>query len=116
MTNFRRTVTRIACALLALGLLATAAAQVELRITWYDDGNEGAVLRDLEPGTTPIPYTQNGATDSRSFTSLTPAVYRFTPFHLTSGERGGLHAVGERIRVSSWLAGVAFYRELIARL
>ena len=47
MTNFRRTVTRIACALLALGLLATAAAQVELRITWYDDGNEGAVLRDL---------------------------------------------------------------------
>jgi len=75
-----------------------------------------AVLRDLEPGTTPIPYTQNGATDSRSFTSLTPAVYRFTPFHLTSGERGGLHAVGERIRVSSWLAGVAFYRELIARL
>jgi alpha-1,4-digalacturonate transport system substrate-binding protein len=39
--------TRIACALLALGLLATAAAQTELRITWYDDGNEGAVLRDL---------------------------------------------------------------------
>lgn len=74
------------------------------------------VLADLAPGTTPVPYTQNGATDSRSFTGLTPAVYRFTPFHLTPGERGALHAIGERIRVSSWLAGVAFYRELIARL
>jgi len=38
---------RIACAMLALGMLATAAAQVELRMTWYDDGNEGAVMRDL---------------------------------------------------------------------
>lgn len=74
------------------------------------------VLADLRPGTTPVPYTQNGATDSRSFTGLTPAVYRFTPFHLTPGERGALHAIGERIRVSSWLAGVAFYRELISRL
>lgn len=74
------------------------------------------VLADLEPGTTPIPYTQNGATDSRSFTGLTPAVYRFTPFHLTPGERGALHAIGERVRVSSWLAGVAFYRELISRV
>ena len=30
--------------LLALG---AAAAQVELRMTWYDDGNEGQVMRDL---------------------------------------------------------------------
>ena len=47
MMNFRRMATRFACALLALELLATAAAQTELRITWYDDGNEGTVLRDL---------------------------------------------------------------------
>ena len=40
--------------LVLTGLLLTAAlvlsqalAQVELRITWYDDGNEGQVLRDL---------------------------------------------------------------------
>src|SRR5690606_32278712 len=38
---------RVACALLALGLLATAVAQTELRITWYDDGNEGQILREL---------------------------------------------------------------------
>jgi alpha-1,4-digalacturonate transport system substrate-binding protein len=47
MMDFRRMATRFACALLALGLLATAVAQTELRITWYDDGNEGTVLRDL---------------------------------------------------------------------
>lgn len=74
------------------------------------------LIRELDPPTTPIPYTQNGATDSRSFTGLTPCVYRFTPFHLTRAERDGLHAIGERIRVSSWLAGVAFYRALIDRI
>lgn len=47
MTNLRRTVIRIAYALLALGLLASAVAQVELRMTWYNDGDEGAVMRDL---------------------------------------------------------------------
>lgn len=47
MTHFRRMATRIASALLALGILATAAAQVELRMTWYDDGSEGVVMRDL---------------------------------------------------------------------
>lgn len=35
-------------ALLVLAsLLGAAAAQVELRMTWYDDGNEGQVMRDL---------------------------------------------------------------------
>jgi len=35
-------------AAMATGLLATQAyAQTEVRITWYDDGNEGEVLRDL---------------------------------------------------------------------
>ena len=29
------------------GILASASAQVELRVTWYDDGNEGQVLREL---------------------------------------------------------------------
>ena len=28
-------------------LLGSAFAQVELRMTWYDDGSEGVVLREL---------------------------------------------------------------------
>jgi len=38
---------RLLFAFAALFTLATAAAQVELRMTWYDDGSEGQVLRDL---------------------------------------------------------------------
>ncbi|MGI9509093.1 MAG: ABC transporter substrate-binding protein [Geminicoccaceae bacterium] len=39
---------RLTIAAMAIGLLASQAnAQTEVRITWYDDGNEGAVLRDL---------------------------------------------------------------------
>lgn len=30
-----------------LGLVGSAFAQVELRMTWYDDGNEGIVMREL---------------------------------------------------------------------
>jgi carboxypeptidase PM20D1 len=41
-------------------------------------------------------------------------VYRFTPFHLTRSERDALHAHNERIRVDVWLAGIGFYRALIA--
>ena len=47
MTHVRCVAIRIAYALVALGILATAAAQVELRMTWYDDGSEGVVMRDL---------------------------------------------------------------------
>ena len=39
---------RFAPVLVLVGLLgATASAQVELRMTWYDDGNEGMVMREL---------------------------------------------------------------------
>ncbi len=73
-------------------------------------------LAELRPDVVLAPYQQNGATDSRSFTGLTANVYRFTPFELSDGERGALHAVNERIRVDSWLGGVAFYRALLAKL
>jgi len=75
-----------------------------------------STLAALRPDAVIAPYQQNGATDSRSFTALTPNVYRFTPFELSDAERGALHAVDERIRVDSWLGGVEIYRELIARL
>lgn len=59
------------------------------------------------------PYIQLGASDSRWFTGICDNVYRFTPFHLTRGEREALHAHNERIRVEVWLRGIGFYRDLI---
>ncbi len=47
MTPFRTLSTHFVLAALLIASLGLAAAQVELRMTWYDDGNEGQVLRDL---------------------------------------------------------------------
>jgi len=73
-------------------------------------------VAEIVPEAIPTPYTQTGATDSRWFTSICDRVYRFTPFDLTGAERAALHAVDERVRLSSWLRGVAVYRALVSRL
>ncbi|MDH6180617.1 carboxypeptidase PM20D1 [Microbacteriaceae bacterium SG_E_30_P1] len=61
------------------------------------------------------PYVQTGATDSRHFTRLSAAVYRFTPFRVSRAERDALHARDERLSVASFEEGIRFYRDLIAR-
>jgi carboxypeptidase PM20D1 len=65
------------------------------------------------PGVIVTPYIQLGASDSRHFTGICDAVYRFTPFEMSLAERGTLHAVNERIRVATWLRGIEFYATLI---
>jgi carboxypeptidase PM20D1 len=65
------------------------------------------------PGVVVTPYIQLGASDSRHFTSICDAVYRFSPFEISLIERGTLHAVNERIRVATWLRGIEFYKTLI---
>lgn len=72
-----------------------------------------AALASSHPEAVPVPYAMLGASDGRHFTRLTPAVYRFTPFDLSSAELAGLHAIDESIRVSAYLAGIAFYRALL---
>ena len=68
------------------------------------------------PGTIVTPYVQNGATDSRRFTSISRAVYRFSAFEMTKEQRGTLHAKNERMHVATFLRGVEFYRALVAAL
>ncbi len=59
------------------------------------------------------PYVMLGASDSRHFTRISDAVYRFTPFEMSTEERGTLHARNERIRVATWLRGIGFYSTLL---
>ena len=73
----------------------------------------GAVERTY-PGTIVTPYVMLGASDSRHFTRISANVYRFSPFEMSKEERGTLHAMNERITVSTFLAGIEFYRNLIA--
>ncbi|MGV8877371.1 MAG: M20/M25/M40 family metallo-hydrolase [Rhodoglobus sp.] len=68
------------------------------------------------PGTLVTPYVQNGATDSRHFTAISSGVYRFSPFAMKREMRDTLHARNERMQVTSFLAGIDFYRALIASL
>jgi carboxypeptidase PM20D1 len=83
-------------------------------------GQEWELLRTAIETTYPdaavTPYVMLGASDSRHFTGIADAVYRFSPFEMSSAERGTLHAVGERIRVSTWLRGITFYETFIAKL
>ena len=72
----------------------------------------GAILA-VYPEAIVTPYIQLGASDSRHFTRICDAVYRFTPFEMSLAERGTLHAVNERIRVATWLRGIDFYTALI---
>lgn len=62
------------------------------------------------------PYVMLGASDARHFTSISSHVYRFTPFEMSSAERATLHAIDERMHVSTFLSGIRFYRTLIERL
>lgn len=75
-----------------------------------------ASLAQTHPGTVPMPYVTNGATDSRHFTRICRAVYRFTPFEMTRAERGTMHARNERIHVETFQRGIRFYDALLGRL
>lgn len=83
------------------------------------DGEGWRLLTDAlaasHPEVLPAPYGMLGATDGRHFTGIGP-VYRFFPFELTNAELGGLHAIDESIRVSSYLRGLRFYEALLRLL
>lgn len=72
-----------------------------------------AAIAAVHPRAIVTPYVMLGASDSRHFTGLCDAVYRFTPFELSAEERGSLHARDERIHVATWLRGIAVYAHLL---
>ncbi|MCW4386727.1 M20/M25/M40 family metallo-hydrolase [Salinibacterium sp. SYSU T00001] len=75
-----------------------------------------ASIEETYPGTIVTPYVMLAASDSRHFTRISDHVYRFSPFEMSKDERGTLHAKNERIRISTFLRGIEFYRRLLGRL
>jgi carboxypeptidase PM20D1 len=75
-----------------------------------------AAIGAVHPDAVVTPYIMLGASDSRHFTTICHAVYRFTPFEMSAEERGTLHARNERIRVATWLRGIRFYETLLRSL
>ena len=72
-----------------------------------------AAISAVHPDAVVTPYIMLGASDSRHFTGICEAVYRFTPFELSADERAALHARDERIDVATWLRGIAVYERLL---
>ena len=62
------------------------------------------------------PYIMMGGTDSRRFTGICDAVYRFAPFAMDAADRGSIHAVDEKISLETLGRGVRFYETLLRKL
>jgi carboxypeptidase PM20D1 len=75
-----------------------------------------STIEETYPGTIITPYVMMAASDSRFFARISDLVYRFSPFEMSTEERGALHAIDERMHVSTLRRGVEFYTRLIGRL
>ncbi|NYE94701.1 carboxypeptidase PM20D1 [Psychromicrobium silvestre] len=73
-------------------------------------------VREVFPEALVAPYLMMAMTDSRRFTRISDAVYRFVPFRMSAAERGTLHAVDERLSLQTLGEGVRFYRTLLRKL
>jgi carboxypeptidase PM20D1 len=70
-------------------------------------------VRQIFPEAIVAPTLVLGATDARHYTALTPAVYRFMPFPITSEDLRRFHGTDERIAVATLPLAVRFYAQWI---
>ncbi|WP_144670887.1 M20/M25/M40 family metallo-hydrolase [Arthrobacter sp. U41] len=75
-----------------------------------------ASITEVFPEALVTPYIMMGGTDSRRFTGICTAVYRFAPFSMDAGARASIHAVDEKILLETLERGVTFYETLIREL
>ena len=75
-----------------------------------------AASREVFPEALVTPYIMMGGTDSRRFTGICGAVYRFAPVLHGRRARGSIHAVDEKIALETLERGVSFYETLIREL
>jgi carboxypeptidase PM20D1 len=68
------------------------------------------------PDAVVAPYVQTGATDSRHFTRISEHVYRFAPFRMSAAQRRAIHSYDEHLDVDAFLAGIAWYQDLVEGL
>ncbi len=75
-----------------------------------------STVAEVFPEAIVTPYLVVGATDSRFFSEICDAVYRFSPLILSAEERATMHAKNEQVRVEHWLRAVEFFKTFISRL
>ncbi|MFT4032589.1 MAG: M20 family peptidase [Siphonobacter sp.] len=70
-------------------------------------------IKSVFPNVAVAPYVVLGATDSKYYSALTPAIYRFAPMILTDLETQAVHGTNERISIKDYNNMVRFYVALI---
>ncbi|HMQ60453.1 MAG TPA: M20 family peptidase [Flavilitoribacter sp.] len=70
-------------------------------------------IRQIFPEAVVSPALVIAQTDSRHFTGLSDAVYRFTPVRLTKADLSRIHGINERISVDGYKDLLRFYGQLI---
>jgi acetylornithine deacetylase/succinyl-diaminopimelate desuccinylase-like protein len=106
-------------------LRAAIGEDVELEVVRHDPGPPdpdltlydtlAGILRELDPGATPVPLLMSGVTDGRFFATLGIQTYGFLPLRLPEGIRMTelVHAADERVPVAALEFGVeAVYRAI----
>ena len=76
----------------------------------------GSLCGSMFEKTMVIPYIVMGGTDARNYQNLTDNVYRFSPFKMTMEIVMLSHGTDERIPVSSFEGGIAFFKRYIKAL
>ncbi|WP_461169010.1 M20/M25/M40 family metallo-hydrolase [Arthrobacter sp. Z1-15] len=73
-------------------------------------------ITDVFPDAVPAPYIMLGGTDSRRFTDICNAVYRFAPFRMDRQARASVHGDNECLGVKTFGEGIIFYTRLLRSL
>ena len=73
----------------------------------------GKAIRQVFNGVPVAPYLVLGATDSRYYAPISDAVYRFSPFEVTTEDLHRMHGINERISIDALGKMVAFFHHLI---
>jgi acetylornithine deacetylase/succinyl-diaminopimelate desuccinylase-like protein len=101
--------------------------EVELEVGVYDEGRDdvdmglfdtlGGILREADPGSTPMPMLLAAVTDGRFFARLDIQPYGFTPLKLPEGFefQKFVHAADERVPVDAIEFGTACMLKAIER-
>ena len=72
-----------------------------------------STIRAAMPDAIVSPYILLGGTDSRTFTSLTPFVFRFSPTRVSRADVARIHGTNERVSVDNLAEIVSFYQRLV---
>ncbi|MDA3901005.1 MAG: M20/M25/M40 family metallo-hydrolase [Spirochaetes bacterium] len=74
------------------------------------------VIEQVAPSFVTAPLLCNVTTDSKFFSQISSAIYRFSPMLLTPGDRKTIHSRNESISIENYCFGINFYTQMIQSL